>query len=90
MTSGTRDVTLTVTDDQGTSDSVVIPVSVVHINVAPTADFSHTCDDTDCDFDATGSSDSDGDRRLLRLGLRRRSDRGRGEPEPRLRDHRVP
>ena len=61
VTTGSRDVTLTVTDDQGTSDSVVIPVSVVHVNVAPTAAFTFACDGADCDFDATGSSDSDGD-----------------------------
>ena len=34
-TSGTRDVTLTVTDDEGTTGSLVIPVSVVRTNAAP-------------------------------------------------------
>ena len=59
-TSGTRDVTLTVTDDEGTSGSLVVPVSVVRNNAAPTASFTVSCTFLDCTFDATGSGDSDG------------------------------
>jgi PKD repeat protein len=60
VTSGTRDVTLTVTDDEGTQGSVVVPVSVVRHNATPTASFSVSCTFLDCTFDATGSGDSDG------------------------------
>ena len=35
VTSGTRNVTLTVTDDEGTPGSLVVPVSVVRTNAAP-------------------------------------------------------
>jgi len=59
-TSGTRDVTLTVTDDEGTSGSVVIPVSVVRHNADPTAAFTTSCTFLVCGFDAGASGDSDG------------------------------
>lgn len=59
-TSGTRDVTLTVTDDQGTTGSVVVPVEVVRTNAAPTASFTVSCAFLVCSFDAGGSGDSDG------------------------------
>ena len=60
VTSGTRDVTLTVTDDEGTTGSVVIPVSVVRTNANPTASFTMSCTFLNCSFDANASGDSDG------------------------------
>jgi PKD repeat protein len=60
LTSGTRDVTLTVTDDEGTQGSLVVPVSVVRNNAAPTASFTVSCTFLSCSFDATASTDSDG------------------------------
>ena len=60
VTSGTRDVTLTVTDDEGTEGSLVVPVSVVRNNAAPTATFTATCTFLSCSFDAIESGDSDG------------------------------
>lgn len=59
-TSGTRDVTLTVTDDEGTQGSLVVPVTVSRTNAAPTAAFTVTCSFLECSFDASGSGDSDG------------------------------
>ncbi len=58
--SGTRDVTLTVTDDEGTTGSLVLPVAVVRNNAAPTASFMATCTFLRCELDATASADSDG------------------------------
>ena len=60
VTSGTRDVTLTVTDDEGTSGSVVIPVSVVRHNANPTASFTTSCTFLVCAFDGGASGDTDG------------------------------
>ncbi|MCW2797923.1 PKD domain-containing protein, partial [Nocardioides sp.] len=60
LTSGSRDVTLTVTDDEGTPGSVVIPVSVVRNNASPTASFTASCTFLSCSFDANASGDSDG------------------------------
>jgi PKD repeat protein len=60
LTSGTRDVTLTVTDDEGTTGSVVVPVSVIRHNANPTASFTTTCAFLVCSFDATASGDTDG------------------------------
>ena len=60
VTSGTRDVTLTVTDDQGTTGSVVVSVSVVRHNIVPAATFTSSCTFLVCSFDASGSTDSDG------------------------------
>lgn len=60
VTSGSRDVTLTVTDDEGTPGSVVIPVAVVRINAVPTASFTTSCSFLVCTFDAGGSGDPDG------------------------------
>ena len=59
-TSGTRDVTLTVTDDEGTAGSVVVPVSVTRTNAAPVASLTTTCRYLVCTFDASGSTDADG------------------------------
>jgi PKD repeat protein len=60
LTSGTRDVTLTVTDDEGTQGSVVVPLSVVRNNATPTASFTATCAFLSCSFDANASGDVDG------------------------------
>jgi PKD repeat protein len=60
VTSGTRDVTLTVTDDEGTTGSVVIPVGVTRTNAPPTASFTVNCTFLVCSFDATYSADIDG------------------------------
>ena len=59
---GAYDVTLTVTDDEGSTSQVTVPIDVViPPNVNPTAAFTAICDDYDCAFDAGGSSDSDGE-----------------------------
>lgn len=60
LTSGTRDVTLTVTDDEGTTGSLVVPVAVVRHNAAPTASFTVDCTFLTCELDATASTDGDG------------------------------
>ncbi len=59
-TSGTRQVTLTVTDDEAATGSVVVPVQVVRTNAMPTASFTTTCRYLVCTFDAGASGDSDG------------------------------
>jgi len=56
---GTYTVTLTVTDDLGTTDASNQAVTVVAPNVAPTADFSFVANNLDVDFTDI-SSDSDG------------------------------
>lgn len=60
VTSGTREVTLSVTDDEGTEGSLVKPVAVVRTNALPTAAFTVSCSFLACTFDATASADSDG------------------------------
>jgi PKD repeat protein len=60
LTSGTRDVTLTVTDDEGTQGTLLVPVPVVRNNAAPTASFTATCAFLACTFDANASGDTDG------------------------------
>ncbi len=60
VTSGTRDVTLTVTDDEGTTGSLAVPVPVVRNNAVPTASFTASCAFLACSFDASASGDSDG------------------------------
>ncbi len=60
---GTYPVTLTVTDDNGNTDSSTQTVTVVAgspVNSAPTAGFNYQCDALSCTFEDT-SSDSDGD-----------------------------
>jgi PKD repeat protein len=59
-TSGARQVSLTVTDDEGASTTVTHEVSVTRANTAPVAQFSSSCTFLECDFDATASSDPDG------------------------------
>ena len=59
-TSGTRDVTLTVTDDEGTTGMTTQSVSVVRHNLNPVASFTTNCTFLVCSFDAGASSDSDG------------------------------
>ena len=58
---GTYDVVLTVTDDEGATNQVLMSVQVEFIpNLDPTATFTFTCDELDCAFDATASDDPDG------------------------------
>jgi PKD repeat protein len=62
--SGTYQVTLTVTDDQSESDSRTKSVQVTSVplpsNQEPTADFSFSCDDLTCSFNGSSSNDPDG------------------------------
>lgn len=55
----TYDVTLTVTDDNGTTGPVTKQVTTV-ANASPTAAFTSTVDKLEVSFDAGGSDDSDG------------------------------
>ncbi|WP_344018859.1 PKD domain-containing protein, partial [Microlunatus capsulatus] len=57
---GTYQVTLTVTDDRGGSDTVTHPVSVQKANTAPVAAFTSTTTDLVAAFDASASADADG------------------------------
>ena len=60
-TSGTREVTLTVTDDEGAEGSLAVPVSVTRTNGAPVAAFTTTCSFLSCTFDASAATDGDGE-----------------------------
>ena len=59
-TSGTREVRLTVVDDEGAEASVVVEVSVVRHNAAPAAAFTVDCTYLVCTVDASASTDPDG------------------------------
>jgi len=58
---GTYNVTLTVSDDDGASDSETHQVTVTAPNQSPTAAFTQTCDGLVCNFSSAGSTDPDGD-----------------------------
>src|SRR3954447_17139088 len=58
---GTYQVKLTVTDDQGSTNSVTNPITVAPLpNKLPTAAFSSSSTGSTASFDGTGSSDPDG------------------------------
>ncbi|MBP2218283.1 PKD domain-containing protein [Arthrobacter sp. CAN_C5] len=62
-TAGTYDVTVTVTDNDGTTSSTTQKVTVSNappMNEPPSASFSQTCDGLECTFNGAGSTDSDG------------------------------
>jgi PKD repeat protein len=60
-TSGTYNVTLTVTSSKGKTASVTHLVQVTRINHEPTAAFTFSCDQLECSFDGSSSDDPDGD-----------------------------
>ncbi len=83
---GDYTVTLTVTDDDGATDTSSKTVSVTggsSENDPPTASFTFGCTDLACDFDGSGSGDSDGSQ--LPLGFRHQPrHRHRRDSQPQL------
>lgn len=57
---GSYNVTLTVTDNEGGEGSTTASVSVTRTNAPPTAAFSQNCSFVNCTFDSSGSGDTDG------------------------------
>lgn len=59
-TAGTYEVTLTVTDDRGSTATLMQPVTVQAANVLPTASFTASVSNMSVDLDASASTDDDG------------------------------
>ncbi len=59
--SGTRQVTLSITTSKGEQATTSQNVTVTKVNQAPSASFTSSCSQLVCSFNAAGSSDPDGD-----------------------------
>jgi PKD repeat protein len=60
LVTGSYDVTLVVTDDEGSTGTVTKTVSVVRTNTPPSPAFTVSCHYLACSFDGSGSGDPDG------------------------------